>query len=893
MHNRICKSIIAFTLAFAVFFAGTVFCASPKAVYGASVNTSEQIFGEGSALYIESSGSDTVVWYYDNSDREDIALGDLSYTYISGGYDDGSSYSSGDVFMSGGSVSSINDADQVTITGGSVSSIAGNKVILQGGTINNVEADTSAGIVVSLLDNLYITGTSNYKADDEYGYIGDSTYGITSFDANGYKIYVSEEIQNGDVVAYFNSALNAEDYLDYFVVSNASYQLVVENNAIVVLPTTIYSPGYTLHVENGVTSGNSTVFYINESYQTITLYENKDLSNCTIDASYYDENDALTYSAVVVSGGNIGSITNASTVEMCGGEVGDISADYLIISGGTLNGSAVDMIDGVEIYIEESNITLAGDSSYIGSQEVGITSYSQDEYASYTINVTSENRSVGDVVAYASNDISKIFSSEYYTFEGVENEYGSGYTIVINSLLQSSENSSGSKIEISPEFTVGGADESGDGETTSESEEDISDYDNISIDNGKYIVDGKYGGTFDTLQEAIKASKEATAKEESESDVADFESSTFTGTGLEDDEYSETLYQEQLGHVEETAEGTYIYDGEEYDSIEDAVSAVAESVKQESYSRKIEILTNQLASSVRYCDDEETASLYAQGATAISQLAYSSADRLAEIYTNALDTISVSQNAQTAGEDIFSVYNLLSSSGVLTQESMETLESEYQGFIDRLSLAETNSEVAEIKSDFEDFISSLDVTKIFLTDSDGNVTAVIYQSGGMAGSSQIVLSNITDTSAYQQLFENLQSSGDVSCTSFFSSILGGKNNLSNMEIVSVVDLSINGEHGDDSSGKYTVQIQVPENIADYGKIQILHITDSGVELIWATVANGYVVWETTSFSEFIIIGGDGTSLWFMLIPLGIIAMLIVAYFIAKKKEERGAKNGKQ
>lgn len=1016
MKNRICKTLIAFTLAFAVFLWGTVFSLSPESVYAYTPNTSapipsatsgdtvlyasnylllisadsngdltisysaeesepyetyspsyeeldddfsdittiyggngidfgssfitmtggkiETIYGgnSGGAIYSGNTytinisggtvetiygGGNASTLYGDVSNVINISGGTVT-TVNGGGYDNSSSgtgtetstvtVSAGTVgsitaditTVSGGSVGSIS-ASSATVSGGSVESATAEYISLQGGTVGSAIATGVDGrISVELASNLYLAGESSQ--------IGNSEYGITSFVDGGYKIYVSEDSVDGDVVAYFDSSLNAEDYLDYFSIGASISKLEVENNAITVVylyemnDSEIKSDFVDLYIVDGETSGNTRVFF-DSIGTTVDIVTDEDLSSYAI---------------------------AASTVYMSGGSVDSIMADMFVWGGGSVNSvtaatvsldcaATSDVIDvsaiSTLLLYQNSTITLK-DNAVLGSETQGIAEFSADSSGSIIIDSSSYIGvgTDGVVVAYFDENLEISGLGDEFSFgddildffylEDSENyELAvSGYNVVLREIedevleeddeeLEQDEvvkpESSGSNITIDKSYTVGGfTSEEIDEETQ---DEEIGESSGITLtDDGMYYVDGKYdGGFYATYEEAKAALASNAAKETAERDVESFEESTFAGTGI-DDGYGEELYQEQLEQVVENADGAYIYDGEEYSSIEEVTVAVANKVKEETYSRNITLLSSKISGSARYCDDSEVISLYAQGATAIEQLAYSDADRLAEIYAAALDTISVATNAQAAKTDILAVVETMQTSGVLTSESLALLGEEYQSFVEMIELAQTNSEIENIISYFEEYILGLDVAKLSLQDEEGSVVAIITQSGGMNSTSQIVLEEITQTAEYQQLLESISVSGDVEVEGVLAKLLGEKNSLGEMSLLSVVDISIDGEHGkENENGKYTVKILAPEGAEDIGIVKILHITDDGIELLSAQISDGYIVWETSSFSEFIIIGKAATSLWWAIVPLSIIIVLCFGYIVASKKEERG------
>ncbi len=644
-------------------------------------------------------------------------------------------------------------------------------------------------------------------------------------------------------------------------------------------------------------------------FEKMTIPEGVDLSEVSVEGEL--NNDSFE-----MSGGSVKAVSDFNSVSISGGEVGNVSGASIVLSGGDIGGAVTATSSGsIKILLEESGITLSGENAVIGSAEKGIGSYNQSVYQgeAYVIDVTSNLRSVGDIVAYfdinvvgaddelpkTSEDIIELFASDYYTFEvgeGTESvlieeeiyEYSYYYVQIATSNIVAESGGSSSKITLDGSIKGSQSQEIDEQEAKEEADKAlISLYDNISVnENGEYVVSGEYGGVYQTAEEAVKACEDAKTKQEAKEDVTSFGESTFAGTGVEDTN-SQELFEEELEKIQETDDGTYVYDGEEYANIQEVTSAVSENVKRESYSRNIQILVDNISSSVRNCDDAETALLYSQGATAIEQLAYEDADRLAQIYESAMDTISVSQNAVVASNDILSVYNLLSGGGILTAESLEILESQYESYIERLSNAQTNSEVASIKSDFEDFILSLDVLKVSLNDENGNLRAMITQSGGMDGASQIVIVDIDDISSYETLLQDVAKSGEVTYANFFAGLVGG-NSLEEMQVLSVMDISIDGEHNaENSNGKYTVKLLAPDGVEDFDVIQILHITDEGIELINASVSNGYITWQTPSFSKFVIIGSVGASLWWAVVPISVIALLLLAYYVVAKKEETG------
>ncbi len=292
--------------------------------------------------------------------------------------------------------------------------------------------------------------------------------------------------------------------------------------------------------------------------------------------------------------------------------------------------------------------------------------------------------------------------------------------------------------------------------------------------------------------------------------------------------------------LQQTEDGGYLLDGEEYQSLEEVLDAVKDKVNEEVYERNLEKLAEKIATSTHYCDDAGTQELYSSGASVISQLGYASADKLSALYAEVMDTISVSQTILQVASTIEATYNTLIESGVLTSESETALIEFYSEILSMLEHAITNSEVEEILANFKEYIISLDVAKISLTDEDGNIIAVISQAGGMDSESAIVFSEISDMSTYVQLLESIIASGDISADNIFTALFGVSDTLEEMSVHGVYDISIDGNFASEN-GKYTVKVKAPEGMDSIGTVKILHITESGVQLISAKLVDGYLI----------------------------------------------------
>ncbi len=668
-----------------------------------------------------------------------------------------------------------------------------------------------------------------------------------------------------------------------------------------------------------------------QTYPTIVINEGVEVD--TIYGSGYSSN------------GSDNADTGAITIMLDGGTVGNIygisntlaaseSALWIYLFGGEIKGSvlAVEPSDTsvdftplnylFEIAIS-STLTLSGANSVLGSPEYPLSDVyteASDENSVY-VNVTNSSRSIGDVVAYVDGEVGRyleeiigVFASDYYEFELSEVmvtmydddlvEYqGVGYyEVTISSLIVQQPEPEDESEEIdrdplSKEFTAGGAEEADTeaqlaaDEAAAAEEEVLNEHDNISKDeNGNYVVDGKYdSGTFDNIEDAQKTAESNASKMDGETDVSKFYGETFSGV-IEDDGYATTLYEQLVAGIEESGDG-YTLDGEQYQTLEEAVSAASSQAKEESYERAALQIATKIASAAHYCDDAETQQLYSSGSSKIASLGYSNADKLAALYAEVMDTISVSQSIINTASAIRDAYNILMESGILTSADEIKLEEFYQSILEMLENAITNSEVEAISNYFEEFILSLEVTKISLADENGNTLAVISQPDGMSSESQISLLEIASTAEYEKLLEEIIQSGDINSDNILTAILGASNVLEDMQVLGVYDISIDGDTPAEN-GKYTVKVIAPDGMEGIGTVKILHITENGVELITATLSGGYLIFETTSFSEFVILGSEATSLWFAIIPISILALLTAAYIYLYKKEKKGeSENG--
>ncbi|MFI3166157.1 MAG: hypothetical protein R3Y45_07825 [Bacillota bacterium] len=689
-------------------------------------------------------------------------------------------------------------------------------------------------------------------------------------------------------------------------------------------------------------------YYLNNPLQT-PAYELNSLQDTTIYLGSYNSTATSSSSLTIESGSVMGTIygsgynngndidadTGSIEIYLFGGTVGNIygisnslysskSKLWIYLYGGEIAGEVLAVepseVDfnlseyAIEIALS-SDLILSGSSSVIGSLEYPVTEiYSEsDGDAPIYVNVTNSSRSAGDVVAYidgsvgrSEEDILSAFTSEYYEFELTSvmgtfyqdlEEYQAVdyYAVEIVSLINENTTSDDDdddddRAPLSKEYTVAGMLEEESNEETEETEEDdflLEEYDNITQDGDSYYVDGKYdGGYYSNGFDAADASQSNQMKEDGEADIESFYNETFGDTGIEDDGYGIEKYEEMVTGLDQTEDGNYLLDGDEYSSLEDVLLAVKEKVNEDVYEKNLVKLVEKIAGAAHYCDDADTQELYTSGASTISQLSYASADNLSVLYAEVMDTISVAQSILNASSTASDAYDILIESGVLTSESETALESFYNEILAMLDGAITNSQVDEILAYFEEYILSLDVAKISLTDESGNILAVISQTGGMESGSQILLSEMSDISAYQQLLTYITETGDVSADNILTAILGVSNTLADMQVLGVYDISIDGNVTSEN-GKYTVKVKAPDNMEDIGTVKILHITDNGIELISATLSGGYLSFQTTSFSEFVILGSMATSLWYALIPITIIAMLVCAYVYLCKKEKKG------
>ncbi len=656
----------------------------------------------------------------------------------------------------------------------------------------------------------------------------------------------------------------------------------------------------------------------------------------TVFGSGYDETGDYPLTSggylIMLSGGTVENIYGMSSTQAVDPVNTPAISGDIMLSGGEITGEALavennaatDYTYNYSLGIALSaDLTLSGEDSVIGSSDYPVN----DLYAEYDIEtqeapvviVSNENREAGDVIAYFSDDviaenteeaILAYFSSEYYDFELSENNVVIAEEEVVEPdepEVDPDEPVIPDEPEVDPDEPVIPDDPVEPDEDTVVPDEDDEDREAFpseytaggltgssdSQESGSsYYVDGKYdGGYYSSSEQAEKAEQTNQVKVDGEDDITSFQSEIFGETGIEDDGYGIEIYEEAVGSIEETADGNYLFDGNEYSSVEEAVNAASESVKQSIYIRNLEKLVEAVANAAHYCDTEEVQGLYSSGSVSISQVSYTDASRLSEIYAEVMDTISVSQSILNAASGITDVCDTLYESGILTADGESELQAKYDEILAMLESAKTNSEVEAIKGYFEEFILSLEITKISLTDESGNVIAVISQTAGMERESQILLSEISDVSAYQQLLENVIDSGDVAADNFLTSILGVSNTLEEMQLLGVYDISIDGEVSE-NSGKYTVKIKAPDGMEDIGTVKILHITDYGVELITAKLVDGYIIFETTSFSEFVILGSEATSLWYALIPLSLLALLICAYVYVSRKEEKEANCGR-
>ncbi|MFI3128646.1 MAG: hypothetical protein R3Y18_01145 [Bacillota bacterium] len=838
MNNRIFKTLLCFTLAVAVFLSGTVFALSPNSVYGYSqYGVDNSLFANNQEFFVIS--TDTIKYpnttagdgYYATETITDLA----SYIIYGGDYIQSTSSSSSSTYISisGGEVGAIFGGQYVEFTNDStIANIYKAEIIATGGTIGTIYGGSHAGLVGS--DDLSDSSLEETVDDDLSDSSLEATVDIVS-------------ISIGDATV-----------------------------------GTIYGSGYN--------NGND----IETDTGSIEIY----LSGGTVGNIYGISN-------------SLDSSESKLWIYLYGGE---IAGEVLAVEPSEVDFNLSEY--AIEIALS-SDLILSGANSVIGSPEYPVTDIyveTTDGDAPIYVNITNPSRSAGDVVAYIDGNVSRseeeilsAFASEYYEFELTSvmgtfyqddlEEYQAVdyYAVEIVSLINENTTSDDDdddddRAPLSKEYTVAGMLEEESNEETEETEEDdflLEEYDNITQDGDSYYVDGKYdGGYYSNGFDAADASQSNQMKEDGEADIESFYNETFGDTGIEDDGYGIEKYEEMVTGLDQTEDGNYLLDGDEYSSLEDVLLAVKEKVNEDVYEKNLVKLVEKIAGAAHYCDDADTQELYTSGASTISQLSYASADNLSVLYAEVMDTISVAQSILNASSTASDAYDILIESGVLTSESETALESFYNEILAMLDGAITNSQVDEILAYFEEYILSLDVAKISLTDESGNILAVISQSGGMESGSQILLSEMSDISAYQQLLTYITETGDVSADNILTAILGVSNTLADMQVLGVYDISIDGNVTSEN-GKYTVKVKAPDNMEDIGTVKILHITDSGIELISATLSGGYLSFQTTSFSEFVILGSMATSLWYALIPITIIAMLVCAYVYLCKKEKKG------
>lgn len=170
----------------------------------------------------------------------------------------------------------------------------------------------------------------------------------------------------------------------------------------------------------------------------------------------------------------------------------------------------------------------------------------------------------------------------------------------------------------------------------------------------------------------------------------------------------------------------------------------------------------------------------------------------------------------------------------------------------------------------------------------------VENANGMSSTVTLVIKKVGNDDAVNNAVNNASKNGDaVAAEGSNLSEEQLKAALSDKELKVTLDayLMKDGQIITNFDGSYTVRVLLPESLRGVNDLQVIYLTDDGkIEVFETKVDGNYLIYTTTHFSEFLIIGEKTVNLlWIAILEsIVLLAELVAIYIIYKTKKKDSA-----
>jgi len=285
----------------------------------------------------------------------------------------------------------------------------------------------------------------------------------------------------------------------------------------------------------------------------------------------------------------------------------------------------------------------------------------------------------------------------------------------------------------------------------------------------------------------------------------------------------------------------------------------------------------------------------------------------------AVDEVDLGQNKQQKLNTLDEEMQELIDSGAYSEEAIEELKKIYAKAEEEINSTTTGDEIGDWKDKVEadkknasDAFAKINVIAIATegnkpsdldsdeldyaerhnVDEDGYIGSVSNEKG-MSSTIQLIIKKTDDKSNTEKTIKNASKNGNA-IVATGSTLTEAQLNaaLDDKELKVTLDAYLlqNGEKVENFDGSYTVKVLIPSSLRNVNNLQVVYIRDDGkVEVFETKVEGNYIIFTTTHFSDFQILGEKTVNLLWLALLLGGILVLeavVIVFLIMKRREEK-------